>query len=512
MKTKLKVAVYSPEDQIPYLAKLTSEYNGLDEWVDFIPIKQANEIEKGPALLVQADQIRFPIDRSDATPPYMMPDLPFSDALFLTAVLVRLTRTEEAFKFVDGDLSLSRHLTVLSYFLSGDEMPAFLLDYVRQPRLYRGNEAYKAAHNFAICLHYNHTEVKYTIEDIGVFYEGAMNLAPNENDKSFTLKHYVVFLTDTGQIQKAEALLRKAIETDLSPIARHDVQHSLAQVLLYKLSTNYDSFTLGELRSLLKDVLEYKRHLGNKIKEAMCLIDVSQAALMAQSYSEALGFVNKAVQIFQEEDFREFYGEALRRKGLLLYTWAKAGNPQFFKSALESFQKALEVFPKETAPGVYADIHHYLALIYAELPVEDNKKSLMAGLSVASFRKALEFFTKEEYPYEYAAICNHFGNALCHFPPAVHSDHFQKALHYYKEALEIRTKRFPTERALTLLNYLEAAWGLQEKQNGSYQQRFQDMWDKAHEILDLVKDESILHEARKHIKALKKLKSALENK
>ncbi len=513
MNTELpQLLIYTPAQQMPFLSKLIKEQNGLEDWVAFLPIEEAKEPEKSLSLLVYADKIVFPIDRSDITPPYLLPDLPFSEEHFMASVLLRLVHVEQAMEFVGNDSALSLHFLAFMHFITGEEFPEYLLNFLSKPDSYKGKEAFKAAHNRAVCVHYNPMEEEYPVEEISRLYEQALTLAEDENDRTFTLKHYAVFLMDIGQEQKAEALLREVKESALTSIARHDIQHALAHVLLYRLSSDYDSFTMGELRSLLKEVLDYKRSLGNKVKEAICLLDVSQAALLAKSYSESLGFVNKAIQIFQEEDFEEFYGEALRRKGVLLYAWAQAGNPQFFKSAMESFQKALEQFPKETAPSVYADIHHHLARIYAELPVEDSKKSLMAGLSVSSFRKALEFFTKEEYPYEYATICTHFGNALCHFPPSLHSDHFEKALHYYREALDIRTERFPTERALTLLNYLEAAWNLREKENGSYQKQFQDMWDKANEILHLTKDETILQEARKHIEALERLRSGAGKK
>ena len=100
---------------------------------------------------------------------------------------------------------------------------------------------------------------------------------------------------------------------------------------------------------------------------------------------------------------------------------------------------------------VFADIQHHLGMIYAEIPDEEKKKSIWAGLSSAAFQAALEIYSETADTYEYASVCNHYANALINYPEAKLSDNLEKALFYYDKALSIRTaETYPLERALTL--------------------------------------------------------------
>ncbi len=496
------LSIYTDTEQVAFLENLISREQGLDELVKVFASETVSAVK--PALVIRNGVIAFPPDFSDLTPPYLLPEVDFDEDAFFAAVFVRLGNIERAVEFLPEGSRFFMHCMALGSLLSGSFLEAEILSFAADPHSYglRG-DAYSAVHNAAVLLHYNQGNA----EDVLTYYERALELAPDENMRLFSSKHFAIYLLDQGRLVKAEAVLRAVKEKELSDIALHELRGALADVLLKKLSVPYDEFVLGELRSLLRDVLNYENRHGRKIKEGLRLMDASYAALVAKSYSEALGYLNKAAGIFDAENSVVFYGEAMRRKGMLLYTWAQSGNPQFFKSAMESFQSALEIFTEEEAPSVFADIHHHLGIVYTDLPVEENKKGLMAGLAVSSFQKALAFFRKETHPYEYAAVCTHFGNALCKFPPSLHSDNFAKALHYYSEALKIRGPQFPVERALTLLNYLEASWNVREKKNGFHEKRFRDMRDKALEILQLTEDETIRAEAQKHLDALAKLES-----
>jgi tetratricopeptide (TPR) repeat protein len=173
---------------------------------------------------------------------------------------------------------------------------------------------------------------------------------------------------------------------------------------------------------------------------------------------------------------------------------------------LEAFQEALRIFTKEETPEIFAEIHHQLGVLYAEMPDEDKKRSVWAALSSSSFREALSFYTKEAYPYQYATICNNYANALINYPPMKKADNYQKALELYREALEIRTaENFPYERALTLINFLEASWLVGNKDDTFHQERYKEMLEKASEIKYLVSDEKLIAEAERHLSDLKKL-------
>ena len=121
-------------------------------------------------------------------------------------------------------------------------------------------------------------------------------------------------------------------------------------------------------------------------------------------------------------------------------------------------------------------------------------------MSVSSFNQALEYFTRETHPYEYATVCNHYANALTKFPLAARTDNFAKALDFYRQALAVRTARaYPYERALTLLNFLEAAWQVNLENDSNPEALLAEMTAYAEEIPQLVDDAALVEEAQQHL-------------
>ena len=222
-----------------------------------------------------------------------------------------------------------------------------------------------------------------------------------------------------------------------------------------------------------------------------------------------MGYFNRALAIFEQEQLLELAAQVQYRKGTLLFTWAQKGNPQFYRPAAESYQKAVQVFTEDAAPEVYAEIQHHLGIIYAAIPDEVKKKSIWAGVSSSAFQEALRIYNKALYPYEYASVCNHYGNALIKYPEAKLTDNYEKALFYYQEALTIRTaEQYPLERCLSLLNYLEAQWYLGMPEDKLEEDRFEDMKQKANEVISITNDPQLRNEAENHLKQLEQLRAA----
>ena len=70
----------------------------------------------------------------------------------------------------------------------------------------------------------------------------------------------------------------------------------------------------------------------------------------------------------------------------------------------------------------------------------------------------------------------------------------------YREALGIRTAdRYPQERTLTILNYLEAGWHVAEEDPDRRRELLHDLLDKAAEVAALTPDEALRQQARQHL-------------
>ena len=257
------------------------------------------------------------------------------------------------------------------------------------------------------------------------------------------------------------------------------------------------------LKNRLWDTVQFFDQGGHKTLAAFLWMDAATIANLSNSYAESLGYISKAIMYFKEEGQQEMTAQAQLVRGRLLYDWAQSGKPQFYRSALEAYHQALSVFNKEEAPEVFAEIHHQLGVIYAELPDENKKRSIWAALSATSFNEALEYYNKVDFPYEFGMICNNYANAYTKYPQSKKSDNFEKALNFYDEALSVRHAiDYPTERAITLLNYLEASWKVSNPDKGFNIERYQDMIAKANEIKTLTDEKQLITEAEKHLQLL----------
>jgi hypothetical protein len=368
-------------------------------------------------------------------------------------------------------------------------------------------EDFTSLHNRAIIFQYGAWQEVKSFSETAAVYLKALECTTNAERKAFTVKHFAAFLTDTNQYQQAEQLIEIYLSTAISADASNELKTVLCNIWLKQLTVPYDQVLLEKLKATLWDCLQYYEANHRSTETALLLIDASQLANISNSFAESLGYINKAIAILQAENLTALMGSALLRKGMLLYTWAQNGQPQFYRTALQVLQEALIIFDRENAPDIFADIHHHLGVIYSEIQDEVKKRGLWAAVSVASFTEALNFYNKVDYPYEFAMICHHFGNAYTKYPAALHSDNFDKALAWYREALDIRTAaHYPIERCNTLCNYLEASWLTGNAGENFNADRYDEMWAMANELLLLTNDDGLKAEAVQHMEQLKKLK------
>ncbi len=451
-------------------------------------------------LIVRKNEIRHTIDWFNVLPPYLLPEaIPLSTPNLLGLIFFKLGNTEQAYEWLADNRPLLVEVDMMNCLQNGISLNPDAL-----ATEYSAFDEYRLMHNHAILRHYASEESDFDAAKTQYFYREALQSAPNDEYKAFSAKHFATFLTDMQQLDEAENVLLGAANYALSDEAKTEIKSALAAVWLKKLVVPYDNALLSNLKNILWEVLQTFEKQGRTLETALTLVDASHVANIAESFSESLGYINKAIDIFRRENQKELLANVQYRKGTLLYTWAKKGNPQFFKGAIEAYQQALRVFNREDTPSVFADIQHHLGVIYSEIPDEAKKKSVWAAVSSAAFQDALQFYTKTDFPYEYAMVCNSYGNALSKYPAAIHSDNHEKALFYYQEALEIRTAAaFPIERALTLLNFLEASWNVGTQTDE--EKRLEDMKSKAREVKMLSTDPTILAEADLHLRKLETL-------
>lgn len=488
---------------IQHIIDSEDRLNELVSVVDFL--EQKPESSAFHLMLRKKNGITQLVDWYNVLPPYLLAEeIDFTPENLLGLVFSKLGNYEKAYEYLQGNQVLLNDIDIINCLQNG--IP---VDPQRLTTDFNAFEEYRFCHNSAILHHYAATEASFDADKTRYFYREALNSAPNGEHYAFTARQYAIFLTDFGELLQAEHLLQDAVKTALSDDAIPELKAVLCGVWMKKLVAPYDLALLDSLKNTLWEVLQHYQKQGRKVEEALLLVDAAQVANYAESFAEALGYIGRAVDILRKEEMPELLAQAQYRRGILLYTWAKKDNPQFYKGAMESFQEALKVFTRDETPDVFADIHQYLGVIYAEIPDEVRKKSIWAGVSSASFQQALSYYTKETHPYEYAMVCNNYGSALTKYPEAIHSDNLEKALFYYNEALGIRNAaEWPIERAVTLLNYVETSWHL-HLTGDSNQSLFDQMLAFAQEAQTLTKDPAIVAEAQEQLEKLEVLRAAL---
>jgi tetratricopeptide (TPR) repeat protein len=500
------LSIFATTDVLDKVKMIIAQEDRLNEWVSVKDFLIEKPKPSAYNLIIKKEGIRQPIDWFNVLPPYILAEeIPLTPAILLGFIFFKLGNIEKAYECFSKNKALLNEIDIINCLQNGIPVNPEVL-----ATEYSEFDEYRLMHNNAILRHYAAEEDNFDADKIRYFYREAMNVAPNDEYKAFTAKHLATFLTDMQDLDHAENILLAAENYALSNEAKTELKSALVAVWMKKLVVPYDKALLNHVKTTLWDVLQVYEKQGRALEIAMTLVDASYIANISDSFSESLGYISRAIDIFKEEQATELLANAQYRKGTLLYTWAKNGNPQFLKGAMDAYQQALKVFNREDTPLVFADIQHHLGVIYSEIPDEIKKKGIWASVSSSAFNEALNFYTREEYPYEYAAVCNSFGNAMTKYPQAIHTDNYEKALYYYQIALEIRTAdKYPIERSLTLLNYLEASWNAGVGTKDSDTKRFQDMITKAKEVKTLTNDPKVLEEANVHLEKLEALEKVI---
>lgn len=500
------LSVYTTTDLIPAINTIIQTEDRLEELVTVLDKKDFDISKSQLQFIVDENGIQQTLDWQNTTPPYLLPkNIELTNSNLLGLIFYYLGNTEKAWNYLNENPALQNELSLMSRLQYGYE--------IKHAELLNQDDSdfntYRAAHNKAVIQQYGFMDTPPEFTPITDDYERAIATATDETYQAFTSKHFATFLIDAGAVDRATTILEAIKNKDIPEVAAYDIKYAMTNIWMNQLTVPYDEKLLSELKETLWEVLQYYEASERHAEVGLLLLDAAHIANISESFSESLGYVTRAIKIFEAEQLTELAANAHLRKGTLLYTWAQNGNPQFFKPSIESYQEALKTFTKEAAPDIFADVHHHLGVLYTDMPKDMAKAGIWAGVAFSSFNEALEFYNKTDYPYQYGMISNNFGNAFTKFPQAVLTDNYEKSLFYYQEALDVRTPDYPYERAITLLNYLEASWEVGNNPETFNQERYDDMLKKAEEIKTLVDDKEMLEEADRHLALLAQLKQSV---
>ena len=510
MSEKLLYVFYQDTLDAPTIHEYIESVERLDELVS---VQHSDVIRPdiSNAIYINENRIHIRPDWLEKRPAIVFPsEIPFNKNYFLGTVFGMLGNEEKYPQYFTAYPAMLTIFDLIQTITKGEEADSALENILSRTKFAHPFENYTFNHNVAIALNYGNYSNDINAEAIEAHYADAVQLAFEPSYKALTLKYYATFLIDNGDPSGAMNLINQQSFKALDDYPKYSLEKVWCQAAMKQISIPYDEEFVTELKNRLWETLQFFDKNGHKTIAAFLYMDAATIANLSNSYAESLGYISKAVTYFKEEEQKEMVAQAQLVRGRLFYDWAQSGNPQFYRSALEAYQEALQIFKKEDAPDVFAEIHHQLGVIYAELPDENKKRSIWAALSATSFSEALEYYNKVDFPNEFGMICNNFANAYTKYPQGNRTDNFEKALNFYDEALSVRSAlQYPTERAVTLLNYLEASWKVGNPDAGFNMERYNDMVAKVNELKTLTNDGQLIIETDRHLQLLEELEKEI---
>lgn len=478
------------------LTEIEQIINSVDRLNELVSVGNQPKNPDDKLLILAENIIKIPLDWYDSNPPYLLPDVSFTPERLLALVFFQLGNIEQALQTISKSDELYYDLLIIAYLKYGEAL---------QPEMISHCEL-QSPHNLAIVYQYGYVLSPPTFEEVAQLFKKTIQNTKEIAQKAFTAKHYINYLLDAQFFIKAEEVTREILQNQLSEDAQNALNIQLVSALFGQVEVPYNQGLLKEIQELNQKNIESLEQRKLDLQANFLLMDTSEIANYQQDFQLAKNSIQKVINYLKEKDLPELLGEALFKKAMILYNWSKNGSPQYYKAAINAFQDVFKVFSQDTFPQRHADAQHQLALIYSEMPATEAEQQLWASFAVSSFQKALEFYNAEVYPSEYARICHNYATALMQFPPAKLTNHLDKAEQYFKEALAIRTIRYyPTERAITLLNYLELLWQSHNENEIVEEQKLEEMKGYAKEIKILTEDENLQKQAAVHLQNLEKL-------
>ena len=395
--------------------------------------------------------------------------------------------------YVDRESQLYQHFSIALALKKGEGINAAQLQFLEKNN----------PHNLAVVHALGQPCDPLPIIAVNRLFDKGIEAASSQYLRHFSRKHYINFLLDTQQLDRAKATVTNTLKESISEVARINFRRQLAYCIRAGLQPPYVKSDWDEIAQIFSECIDFYEAKGLDCQAGLLFIELAEVKELQQEFKASKSNINKAIMIFKQEALAPFLGEALVQKASLLYHWAKIENPSYFKAAIPAFQEALKIFTKDDDPQKYADIKHQMAMLYSEVQTAENEKPIWAAFSAAAFQEALAYYKAYPNSYEFANVAHNYATALMGFPEARLKDNLAKANALFEKAFVVRDKtNYPLERALTLLNQLELLWiRHNDKQSDEYN-NLQLMMEKVSEIPRLVNDPAIIAQAVKHKEAL----------
>jgi tetratricopeptide (TPR) repeat protein len=157
-----------------------------------------------------------------------------------------------------------------------------------------------------------------------------------------------------------------------------------------------------------------------------------------------------------------------KEAGALYQQGDEFGDSSVLRSAIERYNRLLELQPRERVPLEWATTQNDLGSALWTLGVRENGSARLEQ-AVAAFREALKERTRDRAPLQWAATQNNLGNALAAIGVReTGNERLEQAVAAYRDALQVDTReRMPLDWAMTQTNLGISLWTLGVRENST---------------------------------------------
>lgn len=475
--------------------ELASEFRPLADEQEMVQFLQLPEdgVPRGPYMaVVRPGGIDIPLAWTQEVPPLIFEESLPAESAYLRVLIHAFTGAPYDEALVSGQAADALRLV---YMIMANQTPE-----VYPGEIARASHAW--LHNRAVAVHYTLNGTQEAVVQAAELYEQALDCEAPADLKAFTARLYADLLTDLEQYEGAARLLEDHLRHAQAPESQYFLRAALIQAYLEPMRPPYDGDVIRLLKADLQDVLQFMRERGYQLEEAQMLKLGARINEMETLYTEALRCFTRVEQIYKERQAEYPLAMTLKEKGILLFGWWQSGQPQFLTGALEALNKSLGHFSQEEDPMSYAEVMHYLGVLYAQFPAMPDATAIYIARSASCFQEALKRY-RDTDSQRYAMVCNNYATALHQYPEGNQFKNLQKAEGLLEEALEFRTTDFPYERSLSLINLMEVRMARYELEGQPMEELKQAFEAYAQEVSSLVEDEELRESARSYVDALK---------
>ncbi|WP_412560597.1 hypothetical protein [Winogradskyella sp. MIT101101] len=277
---------------------IENSINSIDRLNELVTIvteeSQLKEAQK--ILVVSENDISASLDWDDTEPPYLFPDIEFSQENLLAMVFYKLGNHQKAFEFISEENSLHNHLLIATHLQFGyainEDMQAFAKE--------------TSQHNNCIIEQYGNVVSQCDSNQLKALYTEALANASNDELRLFTIKHFVNFLLDANAYQEAEKILRLSLPKAISEASKNAINSLLANTLMAQLKMPYNTNKLVEIQELQQASIAFYEDKKLKVNAGLILIEASEIANFQEDFINSKIILIKLFYILKKQIFQNF--------------------------------------------------------------------------------------------------------------------------------------------------------------------------------------------------------------